>query len=381
MGGEIVNRIKRSLLVLMVLVLSLSLLSGCEKEKEVVKETELTVSTVKVEQRNIAQAVKYPGTVRGVNEVYIMAKVPARVTAIYVKPGDRVSAGQTLLTLDSSDYEASIRQAEAGVAMAEAGKRAHDIQLENARLNYERTQKLFEAGAASKQQLEAAQNAVDVLETGSIEATLEQAQAALQAAQTQLSHCILTSPISGVVGSINLSLGDTASLTSPAATVSDTSRLEIETLVSESEVSYIKTGAVVDVLVKAAGEKPFKGKVDSVSSVPDPMKHNYTVKVVLDNPDNKIKSGMFAEVVISTVSKDDVLTVPLKAIVPRSGRQIVYTVDSKNRAHEVEVETGLRDTKYIEIVSGLKAGEQVITKGNTLVNNGTLVRVVSGGAK
>jgi len=90
---------------------------------------------------------------------------------------------------------------------------------------------------------------------------------------------------------------------------------------------------------------------------------------------------MFAEVVISTVSKDDVLTVALAAVIPRSGRQIVYTVDNKNRAREIEVQTGLRDNNYVEIVSGLKGGEKVITKGNTLVNNGTLVRVVSGGAK
>lgn len=374
-------KIKRLLSILLVLVLSLSLLIGCEKEKEVVKETELSVSTVKVEKRNIAQAVKYPGTVRGVNEVYIMPKASARVTAIYVKPGDRVSAGQTLLTLDSSDFEAGMRQGEAAVAMAEAGKRANDIQLEDARLNYERMKKLFDAGAASQQQLEAVESAVKLLETGSIDAALEQAQAGLMLAQTQLSHCTITSPISGVVGSVNLSLGDTASPTSPAATVSDTSLLEIETLVSESEVSYIQTGAVVNVLVKAAAEKPFQGRVDSVSIVPDPMKRNYTVKVVLDNPDNKIKSGMFAEVVISTVSKDDAVSVPLAAVVPRSGRQIVYTVDSKNRAREIDVETGLRDNNYVEIVSGLKAGEQVITKGNTLVNNGTLVRVVSGGAK
>lgn len=363
------NKIKRSLYILLVLVLSLSLLSGCEKEKEVVKETELSVSTVKVEKHNIAQAVKYPGTVRGVNEVYIMPKAPARVTAIFVKPGDRVSAGQTLLTLDSSDYQA-------GAAQAQAGVKAAGIQLENARLALERTQKLFEAGAASQLQLEQAQSGYDAAQIG-----VEQANAALAMASIQLNHCTVTTPINGVVGAINLSLGDTANPASPAAAVSDTSRLEIETLVSESEVSYIKSGAVVDVLVKAAGEKPFKGKVDSVSSVPDPMKHNYTVKVVLDNPDNKIKSGMFAEVVISTVSKDDVITVPLAAVVPRSGRQIVYTVDSKNRAREIDVETGLRDNKYIEIVSGLKAGEQVITKGNTLVNNGTLVRVVSGGAK
>ena len=168
------NKIKRAFYILLVLVLALSLLCGCEKEKELVKETETSVSAVKAEEHDLAQAVKYPGTVRGVNEVYIMAKVPARVTAIYVKPGDRVSAGQTLLTLDSSDYQATIRQAEAGVAMAEAGKRSHDIQLENARLNYERTQKLFDAGAVSQRELEAAKSAVEALETGSIEAALEE---------------------------------------------------------------------------------------------------------------------------------------------------------------------------------------------------------------
>jgi len=381
MGGKVVQKIRKLLYIGLILVLALSLLPGCNKEKEVVKETELTVATAKVEKKDIAQAVKYPGTVRGVNEVYIMPKVPARVTAIFVKPGDRVSAGQSLLTLDSSDFEAAIKQAEAAVALAEAGKTANTIQLENARLAYERTQKLFDAGAASQQQLEAAKSAYDILNTGSSDASLAQAQAGLLAAQTQLGHCTITSPINGVVGSINLSLGDTASPTSPAATVSDTSRLEIETLVSESEVSYIKTGDVVDVAVKAAGEKPYKGRVDSVSSIPDPVKHQYTAKVVLDNQDNKIKSGMFAEVIIGTESKQEVLCVPISSVIPRSGREIIYTVDNKNRAHEVEVKTGLRDRTNVEIVSGLKAGEQVITKGNTLVNNGTLVRVVAGGAK
>lgn len=375
------DRIKRSLSILLVLVLPLVFLGGCGKEKEVVKETRLSVSTVKAEKRDIAQAVKYPGTVRGVNEVYIMAKIPARVTGVYVKPGDRVSAGQTLMTLDSSDFQAGIRQAEAGVAAAEAGKRQHDIQLENARLNYDRTKKLFEAGAASQQQLEAAESAVRALETGSIEATLQQAQAGLLAAQSQLNNCTVTSPINGTVGSVALSLGETANPSSPAATVSDTSRLEIETLVGESEISYIKPGNSVDILVKAVSDEPFKGTVSSVAGVADPMKRNYSVKVVLDNPDNKIKSGMFAEVLISTESKADVLTVPLAAVLPRGGREIVYVVDGKNRARELDVKTGLRDNKYVEITSGLKAGERVITKGNTLVNNGTLVRVISGGAK
>jgi len=367
--------------ILLVLTLALSLLSGCGKKPEVVKETALTVSAVSAEKRDISQVVKYPGTVRGINEVHIMPKVSARVTGIYVKPGDTVRAGQTILTLDNSDFEAAIKQAEAAVAMAEAGKKANDIQLENARLNYERTKQLFEAGAVSQQQLEAAQAAYEALAAGSAEAAVEQARAGLLAAQNQLKNCTITSPINGVVGSINLSLGDTANPTSPAATVTDTSRLEIETLVSESEVSYIKTGDEVEILIKAAGDNVFKGKVESVANVPDPVKRNYAVKVVLDNPENKIKSGMFAEVIINTVSKQDVLCVPISAVIPRNGRDTIYTIDKEKRAREVDVETGLRDNNYVEIISGLKAGDKVITKGNTLVNEGTLVRVVAEGGK
>ncbi|MGI5912542.1 MAG: efflux RND transporter periplasmic adaptor subunit [Syntrophomonadaceae bacterium] len=375
------EKIKRWLGIFMVLIIVLSLSSGCGKQTETVKETELSVSVVTVEKRDIAQAVKYPGTVRGVNEVYIMPKVAARVTGIYVKPGDMVKVGQTLITLDRTDFEAAIKQGEAAVAMAEAGKKANDIQLENARLNYERTKKLFEAGAASQQQLETAQVSYEVLASGSAEAALEQARAGLLSAQTQLKYCTITSPINGVVGSINLSLGDTASPQSPAAAVTDTSLLEIETLVSESEVSYIKTGDEVDILIKAVSDKTLKGKVDSVSNVPDPVKRNYVVKVVLDNPDSKIKSGMFAEVIISTLNKQDVLCVPLSAVIPRSGRETIYTVDKDNRAREIDVKTGLRDNSYVEIMSGVKAGDKVITKGNTLVNEGTLVRVVAEGGK
>ncbi len=366
--------------VALLLVLTLAV-SGCGKKEEVVKETEISVNVAAAEIKDIAKSESYSGIVRGVNEVYIMPKVPARVTAIYVKPGDVVKQGQTLLTLDSSDYEASVKQAQATLAMAEAGKKANDAQLVAAKASYERTQKLHEAGAVSDQQLEAARTQYESLAAGSAEAALEQARAGLLQAQTQLNHCIITSPITGTVGTIGLSLGDTANLQSPAVIVSDTSRLEIDVMVSESEVSYVETGSDVDILIKAASKKPFKGKVESVSIVPDPIKHNYEVKISLDNPDNIIKSGMFAEVSIATISRDDVVCVPVSAVIPKGGRTIVYTLDKEKRAREREVKIGIENNQYVEIIEGITAGEQVITKGNTLVNDGTLVRVVAGGGK
>ena len=353
---------------LIVLLMAAFLLSGCGQEQEVIKETEISVNTAQVEERNIAKSVRYAGTVRGQNEVYLMPKVAARVTGIRVNPGDAVSQGQTLITLDSSDFHAAVAQAEAGV-------KAANIQLETARLALERTQKLHEAGAASQQQLEQAQSAYD-----GAQVALEQANAALAMASQQIGYCNLTSPISGVVGSINLSLGDTANPASPAAVISETSQLEIEVMVSESEISFIEVGSPVDVYVRAVSEEAFKGQVASVATVPDPVKRNYAVKISLDNPEGKIKSGMFAEVAVNTISKDNAVCVPTNAVVPKGSRTVVYVVDGEKRAREREVEIGIENTSYVEIVKGVSVGEEVITKGSTLVADGTLVRVITGGA-
>lgn len=355
-------------LSLLVIMFSVSLLlGGCGSKEEALKETELSINVAQVKAGEIARSMHYSGAVRGSNEVYIIPKVSARVTGILVKPGDAVRQGQTIMTLDSSDYVAAVK-------MAEAGKRANDASLELARANLERTEKLHASGAVSDQALEQVKAQYDGLAAGSADAALEQAQ-------TQLNHCTITSPINGVVGSINLSLGDNSSMQSPAVVISDSSQLETEIMVSESEVSYIKMGSDVDISIKAASDKSFKGKVYSVSSVPDTTRRNYSVKITMANPESKIRSGMFAEVRVDTISKKDVLYIPVSAVIQTGSREIVYTVDKNSRAQELEVQTGIRNDNYVEIEKGLEAGQEVITKGNTLVNKGTLVRVVAGRTK
>ena len=121
---------------LIVVLMAALLVGGCGQTEEAVKETEISVNTAQATERNIAKSVRYAGTVRGQNEVYLIAKVPARVTGIHVNPGDKVSQGQKLITLDSSDYQAAVAQAQAGV-------KAATLQLENARLGLERTEKLM----------------------------------------------------------------------------------------------------------------------------------------------------------------------------------------------------------------------------------------------
>lgn len=318
---------------------------------------------------DIAQSVSYAGKVEGRNEASVFAKTSARVTAVYVKDGDRVTAGQTLIVLDSHDYAAV-------VAQAEAGKRAAELSLTTARTNLERTRQLFAIGAASKQQMESAQTAADLAEV-----SLAQADAAINVASVQLNNCSITAPISGVAGNITLAVGDMASPAAVAAVISDTSQLEIRFMVSESEVNYITNGGAAKIYIKAVSDKPLPGKISSVSTVPDPTSRNYAVKVALNNQNGQIRSGMFAELIIDTISKQNILCVPVNAVLPKSGSSIVYTVDKDNRARPLDVQTGIKNNRYIEITSGLKAGQQIITKGNTLVNDGTLVRVAAGGDK
>lgn len=364
--------------VLLLLLAAVLFVSGCSKKQEVVKESEITVNTAQAQVQDLAKSVTYTGTVRGKNEVYLMPKASARVTDILVQPGDPVQAGQTLITLDDTDYIAGVQQAEAMLAMAQAGLHSNQVQVENARLNLDRTKALHEAGAVSDQQLEAANAAYEALAAGSAEASVAQAEAGLLAARNNLDHCRISSPINGIVGTIGLSLGDTANPASVAAIVSDTGQLEVEIMVSESEVSFVQKGSQVKVVVRAVQTEPFTGQVDTIATVADPVKRNYAVKIGLPNPDGRIKSGMFAELKVDTMSKPAILVIPISAVIPRSGQSVVYVVDQDSRAQTVEVKTGIKNDQFIEIVSGLVAGQEVIVKGNTLVSDGTLVKVVGG---
>lgn len=369
-----------SLMLAILLMLTLGL-SGCGQEEEAVQESELTVKTATARVQPIAKTSQYSGSIRGINEVYVIPKAAARVTAINVKPGDYVQAGQVLIVLDRSDYEAAVRQAEAAVAMAEAGQKANDAQKATAQANYERTLVLHESGAVSDSQLEAAKAQYDALNAGSAEAAIEQARAGLQQALNSIGNCTITAPISGVVGSIGLSLGEMASMQSPAAIISDTSQLEVEIQVSESEISYVQEGSAVQVMVSAVQAEPFPGRVETVSVAADPSSRNYIVKISLDNPDRLIKSGMFAQAALSTLSETQALCVPRNAVIPKGSLSVVYIVDEESRARMVEVETGIENSSLIQITKGLKEGQQVIEKGNTLVSEGSKVRVVAGGEK
>ena len=392
-GSYLKGRFSFIFVLMMVLAV---IAGGCGKSAApTIVENAISVSLAAVAEQGISQNVGYTGTVRGINETRIFPKASSRVTAIHVQAGGMVRRGQVLISLDSSDYQVGVQTAEAVLASAraaldsaEAAKIRNDIDLANARTNYDRVKQLYDSGAVSVQSLEEVQTALDKLNSGSIEAEIaraqagyRQAEAGLAQARIQVNNCSVTSPIDGMVGSISVSLGDTCTMQSPVASITNISQLEVAIYANEAEISYIKAGDAAEVYIKAASEQPFYGQVTSVATVPETGRSSYLVKIVLDNPGQVIRSGMFAEVYLDTVSKENVLALPINAIISKGGRMVVFTVDQDQRAREKEVTTGLKDKEYIEITGGLQAGQEVIYLGNSLVSDGSLVKVTAGGER
>ncbi|MDD2553024.1 MAG: efflux RND transporter periplasmic adaptor subunit [Desulfotomaculaceae bacterium] len=366
-------------LVIVSLLLSLS---GCgnKAEQETVQADTITVETVVVENMDITKYTGYAGTVKGSDEVAVMPDLPRRVTAVYVTEGQAVQQGQVIVSLDRSKLDAAVQQAEAAVAAARAAQAANEVQKQTALDNYNRIKQLHTAAAVSDQSLEAAKAQYDALNTGAAEAGVAQAQAALSLAQQNLADCEVTSPISGIVGRVDVAVGDTASMQSPVAIINNTADLEIEVNVSEADISFIQAGTTVQVRINAISEELLTGTIKSVASVADPVTRTYPVNVSLPNNDAaQVKSGMFAEVLLGTQHRTGVLGIPMVAVLPKSGENTVFVVNEENRGQAVIVQTGLNDGIYVEITSGLQAGQRVVTKGNTLIDENSLLDFADGG--
>ncbi len=364
--------------VTILLLGSLLIISGCGKEMtEAISESAITVNTVTAEQRDIYKSTSYSGRLKARSEVEVFPKTSEQVISIQVAEGQEVMAGETLMILDSSSLQPSLKQAEAQVASARANQANNEISLEAARKNYERTKELYDNGAVTLLELETAEDEYSSLQSGSVEAAVAQAEASLLSVQEQVAYCNITAPVSGAVGRIDVSVGDYVTTSSTVAVISDPQQLQAEIMVGESDITKIELNTQVDVYVESVSEDAFTGTVSSIATVLNSSSDMYPITVTVDNSAGKIKSGMYAEIMIHTSGVQNALCIPLSAIIPDNGVNIVYTVDDESRAARTEVETGINDNNYIQVLSGLKAGDKVITLGNTLISNGSLLTTES----
>lgn len=290
-----------------------------------------------------------------------------RVDAILKREGDRVRAGDVLARIASGDVAARRAQAEAGVAASRAME-------ENARRTRERMERLHARQAASDKNLEDAVAGHDAAL-----AQLRAAEEGLLAADVYVDYAAVKSPFDGVVTARNVEKGDMAAPGMPLFVVEDTSRMKVVAQVAESGAAGLRAGAPSEVVVSSLGDEIRYGVVEEILPSADPRSRTFTVRVLLDNPEGRLRSGMFARLRLPRVagSGASAVVVPEGSIVRRGPLTGVFTVDGSGIARLRWVTLGGRRDGAVEVLTGLAAGERIVTAPPSDLEDGRVVNAVA----
>jgi len=364
----------------------LSALAGCagqEKQAAGGGEVSIPVKTAAVAKGVLADTTVVSGKLEALEASNVVpGGQGGKVYAVNVALGDKVSKGQVLVTLENTAQAAAVRQAQEGVAQCEAALEVSRINYEQAKANYERGKQLYDSGAIAQAgqggfetafELPYKQAKVDFEQVKP--AAIAAARAALASAQEQYNNTLIKSPISGVVTAVNVDPGELASPASPTpiVTVVNLSKVVVKAAVTENQINAIKRGQKVPVLISAVSATPITGTITNIALAADPVSKAYPIKVQIDNPELKLKPGMFAEVQL-TGEKKEALIIPKEAVVKIDSRDNVWVVND-NKAVSRPVTVGASDGNNIEIKDGLKEGEQVVVLGQDSLQDNAKVAV------
>jgi HlyD family secretion protein len=264
--------------------------------------------TAAVERGPIAATVSATGTVQPVEQVEVGSQVSGTVQKLFADYNSRVTEGQILLVLEPSAFKARVAQAEAAVAHADAAVTDGERQLKRAR-------ELRDQNVISDVELEAAEVAVDQRK-----ADLKSARAQLESARVDLDHATIRSPIDGVVISRSIDVGQTvaASLQAPKLFViaKNLEQMQVETSIDEADIGRIHIGLPVSFSVDAYPDMSFQGQVAQVRLEPITQSGvvTYTTVIATQNPGQRLRPGMTANVSVIAARRDDALKVPNAAL-------------------------------------------------------------------
>lgn len=337
-------------------------------------------------RRDIGRVVKASGEIDPREKVNISAHVIGKIERIYVEEGDLIAKGKPFLELEKEAFLAQRNQWAAQLRKARTEVRQAEVGLADARNKLARAERLNQEGILSAEQLEAAQLARDTAELRLEDArqSVQQAQANLEKAQDDLTKTTIYAPLTGRVIALNAEEGEvvvSGTMNNPASVIgeiADLSEILARVDVDETEVVLVRPGQRARILVDALSEKEYHGKVQEVgnkgfSRASQPDVTFFNVEILLDDPDQDLRPGMSVRAEIDSAVHPNALVVPIQAVVERDlelGRpeggveteeaDVVFVVEN-GKTVQRPVKTGISDETRVEVLSGVKAGEKVVT--------------------
>jgi len=376
---------------------------------------DLEVQTTKVGREKIVQKVNGTGKIQPKVQVKISADVSARITQLAVKEGQWVEKGALLIRLERDRYLAAVESAEAMVRSAQANAALVQQNMDKAEKDYNRSKELRGSGLEAEATFEARQTAhqVEVPRHKSALEAVAQARAALKQARDDLSKTTIYAPMSGTVSELNKEAGEIALgsqfQSDVILVIADLSEMEAQVNVDENDVVDIRVGQAAEILVDAMPGKVLAGVVREIGSSANSsgagtadQKTEFEVKIGIIEPLETLRPGMTATADIVTKVNDNALSAPLQSVALRTVDQLLKKGEKRKDAearfkadrdgfveivflveqgHAVarQVTTGIQSEERIEILSGVKEGEEIVSGSYRAISkdleNGAVVKV------
>lgn len=311
------------------------------------------VEAVPAESRVFSSRIEALGTLEPRERVVLTANAADRVTGIFFEDGQRVARGKVLMTLVNEEETAQLEAARAAEA--------------NAKLVYERNQRLASAEAVAQLELERTRSAY------------EAAVANVGAIQARLRDRVLVAPFAGVLGFRQVSLGAYVSPGQAVATLIDDSQMRLEFGVPSIYLNDLRAGLEINATTKDIPGRNFVGRLTSIDNAVDPVTLAVKVRATLPNTDGALKAGMSMSVQLVSKPRTS-LAVSEISVVAEGSKNFVYVVDQSQGqpvAVKTEVTLGTRERGVVEVLAGLNSGDLVITDGVLKVRPGGPVQIRS----
>lgn len=339
--------------------------------------------TVTAKNRDISKKVFATGTIAGVTQVDVGAQVSGQILKLYVNTGDDVKKGQLLCEIDPKIQETALKTAKAQVEIIDAQISSKQAELKKLRLEYDRQKRLVKLDATSKQDMEVSEASYQMALASLKELNAQRAKAQLSVddAITNLGYTKILAPMDGTVYATVVTEGQTVNANQTTPTIlrlATLDKMKVKTEISEADVVNVVPGMDCSFTVLGLPFRVFKGKLDRIDPAPSSYESAsqsssnsssqsgtstavyYNSDIIAENKDRILRIDMTADVTIEISNAKNVLSLPLSAMRKIHDKTGTVFVLSDGNVKEKEVQIGLRDDQFIQIVSGLSADDEVV---------------------
>ncbi|WP_027634861.1 efflux RND transporter periplasmic adaptor subunit [Clostridium butyricum] len=380
--------------------------SNSKTDNVMASENKLSVEVYKAELKDRMSGDTYKSTLEAYEQGIISSKISAKVTKVVVENGQYVNEGDTIAVLDDQDIQNSIKTATAQLEVNEKQVNSAEQQLnstqtsleklkinvDDAQRNYDREKALFDAGAVSQSELDASEKTLNTSKAdynsgqANIEiskASIESAKASVEAQkvnieklQNDLNNVVIKAPISGVISEKNVNVGQIINQGAVLAKINDISYVFATIQVPQEKINDIKVGKPAEVTLED-NNTVHNGTLDSIDLSGDSTLRVFNCKIKMENSNKELLPGEYAKVNFSnTENNNKVITIPVSSLAGSEGDYYVF-INDNGVASKVSVDIGDADENNVEIISGVKEGDEIICTNMSSLKDGCKIDVIS----